>query len=111
MSPPDEVLKKGTKKFKTCLIGMFPKATLLFHKVALFAHSIWDGKGLLNVSQKDKRTFIFKFDSVVNMNFALARGTWYVENKPMIVHTWGTNVGKETSMPLWVKFENMPDNY
>lgn len=45
------------------------------------------------------------------MNAALARGTWYLENKPMIVHAWGSKVGEERSIPIWVKLENIPDSY
>lgn len=29
----------------------------------------------------------------------------------MIVHAWGSTVGERNSMPLWVKFENVPDTY
>lgn len=29
----------------------------------------------------------------------------------MILHAWGTTIGKEKIIPLWVKFENLPDSY
>lgn len=54
---------------------------------------------------------MFKFDSIAIMNAALSKGTWYLENKPMIVHAWGSKVGEKSRMTLWVKFENMPDSY
>ena len=111
VSPPIDVLKKGIEKFKCCLVGTFSKGSLPYHKVAAFAHKIWDPRGLEHVSQKDGNTFIFRFTSVAAMNSILARGTWYVEKKPMLVHAWGTSANKITRMPLWVRFERIPDCY
>lgn len=104
VSPLDDVLKKGNEKFKTS------KGTKPFSKVAAFAHQNWDSRGLIHISQKDACTFIFKFDTLVNMNAALSKGTWYVVNQPIIVHAWGTKIGQKTNIPLWVKFENVLDN-
>lgn len=39
------------------------------------------------------------------MNAVLARGTWYFERKPLL----GT--AKNDSIPLWVRFRNLPDYY
>lgn len=47
------------------------------------------------------------------MNAALAKGTWYVNRKPMLVTSWGIKPGANriTEMPIWVKFTNIPDCY
>ncbi|KAK1351843.1 hypothetical protein POM88_053941 [Heracleum sosnowskyi] len=111
VSPPDEVLRKGNEKLKSSIVGTFTRGAPPFSKVAAFAHSIWDNKGLIHISQKDPRTHIFKFNTVANMNSALSKGTWYLEKKPMLVHAWGSKAGEKSSMPLWVKFENIPDCY
>ncbi|KAK1384257.1 hypothetical protein POM88_021992 [Heracleum sosnowskyi] len=111
VSPPDEVLRKGNEKFKSCIVGTFTREAPPFSRVAAFAHNVWDKRGLVHISQNDSRTFVFKFDSLVNMNSALAKGTWYLGSSPMLVHAWGTKVGEKNTMPLWVKFENMPDSY
>ncbi|KAK1369733.1 hypothetical protein POM88_035825 [Heracleum sosnowskyi] len=111
VSPPDEVLRKGNEKFKSCIVGTFTRGAPPFSKVAAFAHNVWDKRGLVHISQKDSRTFVFKFDSLSNMNSVLAKGTWYLGSSPMLVHAWGSKVGEKNSMPLWVKFENMPDSY
>ena len=110
VSPPIDVLKMGNAKLKTSIIGSFSKGVVSFTKIANFAHKNWDVLGLEHISQKDNRTFIFRFKLVVNMNRVLARGTWYVERKPMIVHAWGTIPGQVLTMPLWVKFERIPDS-
>lgn len=44
-------------------------------------------------------------------NAALSRGTWYLGKKPMIAHAWGSKVDQKTTIPLWVKYENIPDSY
>ncbi|KAK1372474.1 hypothetical protein POM88_028667 [Heracleum sosnowskyi] len=111
VSPPNEVLRKGNEKLKSSIVGTFTRGAPPFSKVAAFAHSIWDNKGLIHISQKDPRTYISKFNTVANMNSALSKGTWYLEKKPMLVHAWGSKAGEKSSMPLWVKFENIPDCY
>ncbi|KAK1384253.1 hypothetical protein POM88_021988 [Heracleum sosnowskyi] len=111
VSPPDEVLRKGNEKFKSCIVGTFTRGAPPFSRVAAFAHNVWDKRGLVHILQKDSRTFVFKFDSLLNMNSALAKGTWYLGSSPMLVHAWGTKVGEKNTMPLWVKFENMPDSF
>lgn len=47
------------------------------------------------------------------MNVVLARGTWYFERKPLLLSAWSTDLGvvKNESIPLWVRFKNLPDYY
>lgn len=47
------------------------------------------------------------------MNAVLSRGTWYFDRKPMVLCAWGTNFGAGgiKSVPVWVKFSNIPDYY
>ncbi|KAK1369723.1 hypothetical protein POM88_035815 [Heracleum sosnowskyi] len=111
VSPPEAVLKLGNEKFKTSILGTFTRGAPPYLKVADFARKAWDGKGLTHISQKDSHNYVFKFDMVDSMNAALSRGTWYLGNQPMLVHAWVSKVGEKSSMPLWVKFENVPDSY
>ena len=113
ITPSAEILKKGFEKFKLCLVGKFSKGTLPFSKVLDIAKKSWDSRGLSQVSQKDSHTFHFKFRSEVEMNSVLSRGTWYFERKPLILCAWGVekDEGSPSSIPLWVKFKNLPDYY
>lgn len=111
ISPPVEVLKQGNDKFKLCLVGTFSKGFLPYAKVVELAHKAWDHRGLLQVSQKDSHTFLFKFKEINGMNAILARGTWFFERRPLILHNWGVNPCQKSTMPLWVKFEKIPDSY
>lgn len=111
ISPPVEVLKMGNENFKHCLIGTFSKGSLPFAKVLDFARKVWEHKGLVHVSQKDSHTYLFRFKEVNDINSVLARGTWFVERRPLIVHAWGTNICHKTHIPLWIKFEKVPDCY
>lgn len=70
---------------------------------------MWGKKGLAHVDQKDECTFFFRFDDDSTMHNALSRGTWYVANRPMLVHAWGSPVATAQTIPLWVKFERIPD--
>lgn len=84
VSPPLEVLQEGNDRFKNCLVGTFSKATRSYNAVVSFARRMWGDK-LLSVTQKDSHTFFFKFNSSVAMKNLLSRGTYYVEQKPMIM--------------------------
>ena len=111
--PTDEVLQKGVDKFKFCVIGTFTKGTWPYPKVVDLATKAWSLKGLDSVSKRDNNNFIFKFQSDAAMNSVLARGTWYFERKPLVLCAWGDTIGVKSikSMPLWVKFANLPDYY
>ena len=113
VQPPDDVLKKGNAKFLNCIVGTFSKGTLSFKSVSDFAFQAWKSRGLTSVSQKDLSTFVFRFENEVGMNDVLSRGTWYINRRPMIVTAWGTKPGLSsiTTMPLWVKFSNVPECY
>ena len=111
VSPPIDVLQKGNEKFKFSIVGHFSKGTLPFKKVAEFAYKAWSKFKLLNVSQKDEKTFVFRFSDEDGLTSVLSTGTWYIERRPLLVHAWGTSPGKITSMPLWVRFDKVPDAY
>lgn len=111
VTPPDEALKAGNDKLRTTIVGSFTKGTLSYNRVLEFANNVWKSRGLVHVGQKDARTFFFRFNSENAMNNALAKGTWYIDRKPMIVHAWGTNANSVQSLPLWVKCEKLPDSY
>ncbi|KAK1384884.1 hypothetical protein POM88_022619 [Heracleum sosnowskyi] len=113
LTPPDEVLREGNEKFRNCIVGTFSRMALSYTRVVEFAKATWEKGGLIHVSQKNSHVFIFKFASATQMNNALSRGTWYIDQKPMLVHAWGTNIHTDSvkNIPLWVKFENIPDCY
>lgn len=112
MNPPEEILLKGIEKFKLCIVGIFTKNTLSFKSVDELAHKFWGEKGLSLVSQKNATTFIFKFSGLAAKLSALSAGTCYFRNRPMILKDWDDSVtDKVTSLPLWVKFSNIPDCY
>ena len=111
VSPPLEVLQKGNEKLKLCITGSFSKGFLPFKKVSDFAFSTWKKFGLQHISQKDERTFIFRFSDVGGITSVLSTGTWYVEKRPLLVYAWGTTPGSISHMPLWVRFDRVPDSY
>lgn len=92
-------------------MGSHTKGLLSFSRICKFAHKVWDKRGLIHVAQKDSRTFLFRLDSEISMQNALAKGTWYLDQKPMVVHAWGIKADTVKSIPLWVKFEQVPDCY
>ena len=111
VSPPDDVLRDGMNKLKTTIVGSFTKGTASYQRVVDFANKFWKGRGLVHVGQKDSNTFLFRFDSEFEMNKILSKGTWYVDRRPLVVHAWGTKVNSVTTMPLWVRFDGVPDCY
>lgn len=113
VDPPIEVLKQGNEKFKHCVVGTFSKRTQPYKLVSKSAFHNWRSKGLVSVHQKDSSTYLFRFSNDTGVNSVLARGTWYVGRRPMILTAWGQKPGTTviTSMPLWVKLSNLPDCY
>lgn len=111
VSPLKDILIKGNEKLKYSLVGLFSKGYLSFKKVSEFAFTNWRKFGLLTVSQKNERTFVFRFAETGGMHSVLATGTWYIEKRPLLVHSWGSPPGSITNMPLWVRFDNVPDSY
>lgn len=92
-------------------MGTFTKGTAPFNKVCDFARDRWGKEGLVHVGQKDSHTYFFRFSDNLTMHKALAKGTWYILNRPMLVHVWGSKIDNVKTNPLWVKFENIPDCY
>ncbi|KAK1401522.1 hypothetical protein POM88_001127 [Heracleum sosnowskyi] len=111
LSPPDDVLRQGNDKFKLCIVGTFSKGTHTFNVVKRFAQRFWEGLGLCDVFQKDEKVFLFKFKNENSMNKVLSKGTWYVEQRPMLVKAWCEREKPVTSMPIWIKLTNIPDCY
>ncbi|KAK1351620.1 hypothetical protein POM88_054164 [Heracleum sosnowskyi] len=111
LCPPDEVLRQGNDKFKLCIVGTFSKGTHPFSVVKRFAQRFWEGFGLCDVFQKDTKVFLFKFKDEDSMNKVLTKGTWYVDQRPMLVKAWCEREKPVTSMPLWIKLSNIPDCY
>ncbi|KAK1360678.1 hypothetical protein POM88_045152 [Heracleum sosnowskyi] len=111
LSPPDEVLRQGNEKFKLCIVGTFSKGTHPYSVVKRFAQRFWEGIGLCDVFQKAEKVFLFKFKDEDSMNKVLSKGTWYVDQRPMLVKAWSEREKPVTSMPLWIKLTNIPDCY
>ncbi|KAK1397097.1 hypothetical protein POM88_006960 [Heracleum sosnowskyi] len=113
ISPPEEELLLGNDKFKNCIVGTFSKKAPPFKVVSDFASGVWSKKGVCKVAQKNAMTFLFHFEDSSVMNGYLAKGTWYVGGKPMLVKAWGASIKDEpvSSIPLWVKISNIPDSY
>ena len=113
VDPPVDVLKKGNEKFKFCVVGTFSKGTQSYKNVSEFAFHNWKARGLHSVHQKDANTFMFKFKNESGVNETLARGTWYVGRRPMILTMWGHKPGSTviSSIPIWVKLSCIPDCY
>lgn len=95
------------------MVGTFTKGIQSFRKVSQFVDNFWRNKGLSNVYQKDASTFIFKFSNISSRNAFLARGTWYIGKRPMVVTAWGVKPGENIveTLPLWIKLSNIPMCY
>ncbi|KAK1365725.1 hypothetical protein POM88_041286 [Heracleum sosnowskyi] len=91
ISPPDEDVLEGNENFKYCVVGTFTKKAPLFHVVSSIASSMWDKKGLSSVAQKTSFIYLFKFNNVAAINKVLAKGTLYIDKKPMVVKAWGAS--------------------
>lgn len=113
VEPPIEALRQGNDKFRCCVVGTFTKGTKSYKEVADFAFKMWGSRGLLKVFQKDPQTYVLKFDNERNRDAVIARGTWYVGRRPMVVTCWGIKPGKDniSTIPLWIKLSNIPDSY
>lgn len=113
VTPFDEELLEGAEKLKCYLMGTFTKGTLPFKDVKNTATRIWKKLVFCVVYQKNETTYVFKFNYVKEKANVLSRGTWYFENMPLVLSSWGSNVGKDQikEVPLWIKLYNVPYYY
>ncbi|KAL8147799.1 hypothetical protein AgCh_005202 [Apium graveolens] len=97
---------------KFYVVGTFTKRYHPFKRVVELAKEIWQKQGILKVSQKDYRTFIFKFDSLEHKSEVLAKGTWFFAQSPLVISDWGTSISDPVKcLPLWFKLSQVPACY
>ncbi|XP_074364599.1 uncharacterized protein LOC141705599 [Apium graveolens] len=114
IDPSDDFLKEGLDKLKLCFTGYFSKRSLPFALLQSEANKVWGGGMGCKVSQKNERTFVFRFSSVEAKNKILTKGTWYFLRKPMVLVDYcedSKSGSKVTKMPIWIKLSNIPDCY
>ncbi|XP_059639053.1 uncharacterized protein At4g02000-like [Cornus florida] len=106
---------EGLLECKATLISYFLHKKLSYNTVCRIAKKLWSSKGLIDTIATDTGFFIFKFKSESDCKLVLDEGPWTFSNKPFILKQWHLNmqfVAKPyTSIPLWVKFYNIPLEY
>lgn len=115
ISPPRDVLLKGSENWSSCIVGKFFSSRLPFKMVEEAANKMWNKHGLLKVFIYGKDGFLFKFSSVAERDNVLALGPWYIFNKALLLKAWheGVDFNDESSikLPVWIKLHHIPLSY
>ena len=67
------------------------------------------------LSRDDNGFFLFKFKNVEEREVVIANGPWHFAGNPIILKKWEpkfkANKDLTKSVPIWVRFHNVPIQY
>ncbi|GKA15133.1 RNA-directed DNA polymerase, eukaryota, reverse transcriptase zinc-binding domain protein [Tanacetum coccineum] len=72
---------------------------------------MWGKYGIAKIDKWENGCYMFKFRDDKGMNDVLEKGHWMVNNKPLFVQKWSSEIGmhrvEPKKMPIWVKITNV----
>ncbi|GKE52637.1 zinc knuckle CX2CX4HX4C containing protein [Tanacetum coccineum] len=107
----DEILQEGIKKWQLTLCGHFVGYRMSYVELRYNLGRMWGKYGLIDIITHNDM-FLFKFRDEEGMDHVLESGPWMVNNKPLFIQRWNTNVimdkKEPKTLPLWVKLYSVP---
>lgn len=115
VKPPIDMLKRGNQIWSSSLVGYFLHSTLPYKVVEPIARRLWGHLGLSKVFLHGKGYYIFKFNSITELDRVLASGPWHFVSKIIVLQKWqeGVKFSKPDceKFPIWVKLSQIPLSY
>nr|GEV63952.1 RNA-directed DNA polymerase, eukaryota, reverse transcriptase zinc-binding domain protein [Tanacetum cinerariifolium] len=85
----DEALvEKGSEKWEMVICGYFVGYRMTVQELNYHLYRMWFKLGLSNILPSGNGVFVFKINSLHGLNEVLEKGSWMVNNKPMVVQRW-----------------------
>lgn len=108
----DDFLHAPHPLWSECLVGYFIGRKLPFPMVDSIARRLWAKDGLLETISGEHGFFFFRFANEDARRRILDVGNWIFGGQPIFLRQWvpTTTLSREShaSLPLWVKFFNVP---
>ena len=115
INPPPEAVAEGVGIWEGSLVGQFFDRRLPLHVVRSFVERLWGKHEIPEISITDNGLYIFRFRDLVARDWVLENGPWYMAGRPIIIRFWKPGMEmlnvQITSLPIWVKFFNIPLEY
>ncbi|KAL2251358.1 UNVERIFIED_CONTAM: hypothetical protein Sindi_2258100 [Sesamum indicum] len=108
--PSLEIIREGSKRWKSTAVGYFLGKKPYFHHLKEFATSIWPV--LRDVTATANGFFFFQFKSVIDMEEVIEGGPWFFQGQPIVLQKWEPGMAmrklKHTQVPVWIKLRHLP---
>ncbi|KAL2245415.1 UNVERIFIED_CONTAM: hypothetical protein Sindi_2809700 [Sesamum indicum] len=108
--PSLEIIREGSKRWKSTAVGYFLGKKPYFHHLKEFATSIWPA--LRDVTATANGFFFFQFKSVIDMEEVIEGGPWFFQGQPIVLQKWEPGMAmrklKHTQVPVWIKLRHLP---
>ncbi|KAL0444889.1 UNVERIFIED_CONTAM: hypothetical protein Slati_2211600 [Sesamum latifolium] len=108
--PTIDMIKAGSKRWESTVIGHFLGHKPSFYQMNDFASSTWPS--VREVIATANGFFFIQFKTVVAMEEVLEGGPWLFQGQPIVLQRWepGMTLRKRshTQVPIWIKLRHLP---
>ncbi|KAK8699256.1 hypothetical protein V6N13_115347 [Hibiscus sabdariffa] len=111
IKPPAEVFEAGVRVWQNSLVAQFLGKPLNLSTLHRLISVIWGKCGELEVNSAGENLFLIQFPSLEDRDWVLANGPWHIQNKPIILRKWQSNMQSlefaMDSLPVWVHLRSV----
>ena len=115
VKPLEEAVMEGIDMWKGCLVGQFLDKRLPFPVVRSLVNKLWGKKEMPDISTTENGLYFFRFRDLDARDWVMEYGPWHLAGRPFILRAWRPGMDmlniQLTSIPIWVKFYNIPLEY
>ncbi|KAL2231106.1 UNVERIFIED_CONTAM: hypothetical protein Sindi_1705000 [Sesamum indicum] len=108
--PTLDIIRNGSKRWKTTAVGYFLGKRPYFHHLKEFAMSVWPE--LKEVTGTNNEFFFLQFKSVAAMEDVIEGGPWLFQGQPIVLQKWEPGMVlrklQHTQVPVWIKLRHLP---
>ncbi|KAL2231024.1 UNVERIFIED_CONTAM: Transposon TX1 uncharacterized protein [Sesamum indicum] len=108
--PTLDIIRNGSKRWRTTAVGYFLGKRPYFHHVKEFAMSVWSD--LTEVTATTNGFFFFQFKTVIAMEDVIEGGPWLFQGQPIVLQKWEPGMAlrklKHTQVLVWIKLRHLP---
>ena len=112
--PPAGAVLEGVEFWEGCIVGQSLDKRLPLHVVRSIFDRLWSKHEMPEITTFDE-LYTFRFRDRDAQDWVLENGPWYLAGRPLILRIWkpdmDTHNDQLTSLPIWVKFFNLPLEY
>ncbi|KAL2246406.1 UNVERIFIED_CONTAM: hypothetical protein Sindi_2908800 [Sesamum indicum] len=108
--PTLDIIRNGSKRWRTTAVGYFLGKRPYFHHVKEFAMSVWSD--LVEVTATNNGFFFFQFKTIIAMEDIIKGGPWLFQGQPIVLQKWEPGMVlrklKHTQVLVWIKLRHLP---